>query len=200
MSIETVSAEGSAAPHRGVVSRWRRNEDGVTAIEFGMVAFPFLLFVLGIMAVGLQFFTINSLDHAVETASRKIRTGEAQRNNLTLGDFKQMVCDASRAYIEYDCERVVVHVQSAANWAGIDPSACASGGTLTPPSDSNAPLADSSGGAEQVVLVTVCYDWQMPITFPYLRYMLMKPIDGIPLASGGALIQAVATFRTEPYN
>jgi hypothetical protein len=49
------------------------------------------------------------------------------------------------------------------------------------------------------VLVTVCYDWQLPITFPYLQYMMMRPADGVPLASGGSLIQSVATFRTEPY-
>lgn len=179
--------------------RFRKSREGVTAVEFGLVALPFLLFVLGIMAVGLQFFTINALDNAVETAARKIRTGEAQRAGMTLGEFKELVCDSGGHYIGSNCEHVYVHVQSASNWAAIEPTACAAGGSMTPQSNTTADLADSSGGAEQVVLVTVCYDWRLPITFPYLQYMMMRPADGVPLNSGGSLIQSAATFRTEPY-
>ncbi len=180
---------------RGFLQRLRRAEDGVTAIEFGMVAFPFLLFVLGIIAVGLQFFTMNTLDHAVETAARKIRTGEAQRADFTLGDFKQLVCQSGGTYFEDECNHIVVHVQNAGDWAGIDPRPCADGGQMTVSTDESAPLADSSGGSEQVVLVTVCFDWRLPIEIPYLQHLL----NGEPLDSGGSLLQSVATFRTEPY-
>lgn len=197
---------GNAVP-----SRWRRSrlaglksdESGVTAVEFGILALPFFLFVLGIMAVGLQFFTINALDHAVEVAARKIRTGEAQRDGKTVDDFKQLVCEAGGSYIEKDCnsEQLRVHVQSSGNWAGIDPRICAAAGQLSAEFGLGTdPLAASAGGAGAVVLVTVCYDWRLPIKFPYLQYMLMRPTDGIPLASGGSLIQSVATFRTEPYD
>ncbi len=179
--------------------RFRANAQGVTAVEFGFVAFPFMLFVLGIMAAGLQFFTVNSLDNAVETAARKIRTGEAQRAGMTLQNFKELVCESGGYYVENNCNQIYVHVQSATNWADISPRDCATNGQMTPQSNMTAALADSSGGSEQVVLVTVCYDWQLPITFPYLRYMMMRPADGVPLVSGGSLIQSVATFRTEPY-
>jgi Flp pilus assembly pilin Flp len=179
--------------------RFRKNAQGVTAVEFGFVAFPFMLFVFGIIAVGLQFFTVNALDNAVEAAARKIRTGEAQRAGLTLQDFKDLICESGGYYIENDCSHIYVHVQSATNWAEITPRECAEDGQMTPQANMTASLADSSGGAEQVVLVTVCYDWQLPISFPYLRYMMMRPIDGVPLESGGSLIQSVATFRTEPY-
>jgi Flp pilus assembly protein TadG len=183
-----------------LLTRFRRNRDGVTAVEFGLVAVPFLLFAIGIIAVGLQFFTINALDFAVETASRKIRTGQAQRDNLTMGDFKNLVCESGGYYIEKDCDNITVHVQSAGNWADIDPTPCAAGGQMTPQTNTTAALADSSGGGSQVVLVTVCFDWQMPLAFPYLNYILMKPADGVPLQSGGSLIQSVATFRSESFS
>ena len=189
-SVERVSMFGQ---------RFRRNCDGVTAVEFGLVALPFLLFVLGIMAVGLQFFTINALDNAVDTAARKIRTGEAQRAGMKLSDFKDLVCKSGGYYVEKDCEKIYVHVQSAGDWAAIEPRPCASDGKMTTQSNMTADLVDSSGGSEQVVLVTVCYDWQLPITFPTLQYMLMHPADGVALESGGSLVQSVATFRTEPY-
>jgi Flp pilus assembly protein TadG len=164
-----------------------------------MVALPFLLFVLGTMAIGLQFFTINALDNAVDSAARKIRTGEAQRAGMKLNDFKDLVCKSGGYYIEKDCERIFIHVQSAGDWAAIDPRSCASNGKMTAQSNMTADLVDSTGGSEQVVLVTACYDWQLPITFPTLQYMLMRPADGVALESGGSLVQSVATFRTEPY-
>jgi Flp pilus assembly protein TadG len=179
--------------------RFRANEDGVTAIEFGMVAFPFLLFVLGILAVGLQFFTINILDSSVETAARRVRTGQAQSANLTMGDFKNLICQATGGILQPNCNDIYVHVQSGNSWADIVPRVCAENGQMTPQSNTTAALADSSGGSEQVVLVTVCYDWKLPVDFPYLQYLLMRPADGVALASGGSLIQSVATFRTEPY-
>ncbi len=194
-------------PQCRTLNRFRRAEDGTTAIEFGMVAFPFLIFVLGILAVGLQFFTINSLDHAVEVVSRQIRTGQAQTvmdadgNTMTLAQFRNAVCSVAGRYIERDCnERVKVHIQSGNNWAAINPRPCAQAGVMTDQAGNDSDtVADTAGGAGQVVLVTVCYDWELPIHFPMLNRILMTPPDGVPLTSGGSLVQAVATFRTEPY-
>jgi hypothetical protein len=179
--------------------RFAGNRDGVTAVEFAIVALPFLLFVFGIMAVGLQFFTINALDNAVQKAARKIRTGEAQRSGMKLSEFKELVCESGGYYINQDCDKIFIHVQNASSWGDIQPRACAENGQMTPQSNMTADLADASGGSEQVVLVTVCFDWQLPISFPYLQYMMMNPSDGVALESGGSLIQSVATFRTEPY-
>lgn len=194
------SINAKSQKQASLLTRFRRNRDGVTAVEFGLVAGPFLLFAVGIIAVGLQFFTINALDFAVETASRKIRTGQAQRDNLTMGDFKNLVCQSGGYYIDKDCDNITVHVQSAGSWADITSTPCAAGGQMTPQTNTTAALADSAGGGSQVVLVTVCYDWQMPLLLPYLNYLLMKPADGVPLQSGGSLIQSVATFRSEAFS
>ena len=40
-----------------LILRWRRDRSGVTAIEFAIVAIPFLLFMYGIIAIGLFFYT-----------------------------------------------------------------------------------------------------------------------------------------------
>lgn len=185
----------------GMLRRLRGDQRGTTAVEFGILALPFFLFVFGIMAIGLQFFTINALDHGVEVAARKIRTGQAQKEGKTIKQFKEMVCAEATDYIAVDCDdKLVVHVQSGPSWASIVPRPCASGGTLTPKvgADTDA-LAGQSGTAGAVVLITVCYDWTLPVDFPYLQLMMMRPADNIPLSSGGSLVQAVATFRTEPY-
>ena len=197
--VPSVSKKSGRLKAVMLLKRFRSNRDGVTAVEFGLVAMPFLLFAIGTMAIGLQFFTINALDFAVEKASRKIRTGQAQRANMSLGEFKSLICESGGDYIEKDCDNIRVHVQNSNGWAGMAPTSCASNGQMTQQSNTTASLADSSGGAEQVVLVTVCYDWQMPLSLPYLNYMLMRPADNVPLQSGGSLIQSVATFRNENF-
>ncbi len=173
-----------------------RDRDGTTAIEFGLVALPFFLFAFGIMLVGMKYFTENAVEHAVEKAAREIRTGQAQKAGKTLADFRTMVCDAATSYITCD-SKLVIHVQSAGQWADIVPTPCLTGGALTPSSGLGTdPLADSSGAAEAVVLVTACYEWDMTQLF-----QLGGLGDSIAdMSNGSALVQAVSTFRTEPYN
>ena len=65
--------------------RWQRDDRGATAIEFAMVAMPFFMFCFGILGVGLHYFSTNSLEHAVEAAARKIRTGQAQNSGHDRG-------------------------------------------------------------------------------------------------------------------
>ncbi len=191
---------GSSRAAAKLARRLRGDQQGTTAIEFGMVAFPFLLFVFGIIAVALQFFTINALDHAVETVSRKIRTGQAQMEGWTVDQFKSQVCSEAAGFLPLECDNLFVHVQSGGAWADITPTPCSTGGTMTPQSGNGTDaLSGQSGVASAVVLVTACYDWTLPADVYFLQLIMMKPADGVPLASGGSLIQAVSTFRTEPY-
>lgn len=47
-----------------------RNTRGATAVEFGFVAFPLLLLILGIIEGGRMLWTQNALQYAVEKAAR----------------------------------------------------------------------------------------------------------------------------------
>ena len=53
----------TVSPRRALLARFRADRRGTTAIEFGFVAAPFFLLMLGIMTIGLQFFTIHSLEN-----------------------------------------------------------------------------------------------------------------------------------------
>jgi Flp pilus assembly protein TadG len=105
------AAPKKVARSRGFLKRWGRDAGGATAVEFALVAMPFFLFAFGILGLGLHFFTNNALEHAVDTAARKIRTGQAQKEGKTLADFKQMVCDAGMAHQLRPAPQI--HVQSA---------------------------------------------------------------------------------------
>ena len=173
---------------------WTRDEEGSAAVEFGLVAVPFFLFVLAILGIGLYFFTASSLEHGVESAARQIRTGQAQKGGLTVGEFKQLVCDGAGSYI--DCGKLHVLVQHSPTWSGIDPEPCldSDNNMAASTGSSGDTLYDHTGGADEVVLVTLCYQWDLAQSFSFLK--LGAGSDG----SGPAIIQATTAFRTEPYS
>lgn len=176
---------------RNRVRGWRTDASGTTAVEFGIVGVPFLMMCFGIITVGLHFLTTYSLENAVERAGRLIRTGQAQTAGMTGDQFKQKVCENAASYI--DCaNNLRVFVQSWTDFASISPKACLdNSGNLASSSGGSDPIGNSSGGASAVVLITVCYEWELASRLPFLRLGRMK--------NGSALIQAATTFRSEPY-
>jgi hypothetical protein len=183
--------------------RWLHDDAGTAAIEFAIVALPFLLFVLGLLGMGLYFLATTSLEYGVEAASRKVRTGESRTagtpkdgkpTEMTVADFKQLVCDTAGSYI--DCNKLSVMVQHAADWSGISPPSCLDGAGNPAGSTGNSGdvISKYAGGAGEVVLVTLCYQWDLANDFPFIK--LGANADG----SGTAIIQAATAFKSEPYN
>ena len=188
-------AAPAVKPLGSVVSRLKafgkdfgRDERGFTAVEFAMVAMPFLMLLFGTIAVGLYFFTTFTLENAVEKAARQIRTGQAQMAGKTTSQFKDDVCSYAPGYV--DCVgNLRVNVASFSSFSAIAPPSCTdSAGDLIPdPTPAAVP-----GAAGDVVLVTVCYEWELAGALPFLKLGDMN--------NGSAMIQASTTFRTEPYN
>ena len=81
------------------------------------------------------------------------------------------------------------------NWSGITPQACTdSTGKMVGSSGSSGELISKySGTSSEVVLVTLCYEWDLADNFKFLK--LGSKGDG----SGPAIIQAATAFKSEPY-
>lgn len=180
-----LGGQDSAVPF---VCRWQRDSSGTTAIEFAMVGVPFFMLLFGILGIGLFFFTTFALENAVDRASRLIRVGAVQQSGMTAADFKEEVCKQAPPYV--DCDgKMRVNVQSYSDFSDIvTPSCVDGGGKLVPAEDT----AYSAGSSSDVVLVTVCYEWDLAASLPFLKLGAM--------ANGAALIQASSAFRTEPYD
>lgn len=181
--------------------RFKRNENGATAIEFAIVIGPFLMFVFGIISIGMHYLATNSLEKGVADASRQIRTGQAQNANMTANDFKSLVC--SQAIPNIDCNKLEVHLSSYTSWKDVAPTGCIDNDTrdLTPGTSGDDPITDQVGGASRKVLVTACYNWEPGKFLPYL----FRDKDGnsrtssSKLSDGGLLIQSSTVFQVEPY-
>jgi Flp pilus assembly protein TadG len=133
---------------------WRRNESGFTAVEFAMVAMPFLMLVFGILSVSLYFFTNFTMENAVWQASRVIRTGQFQLGaggytGLSMDDrkkaFKAALCAKAPQFI--DCNKAIILVQSnSGGFGSITQPTCATDGAMIEertPSSRPAPRAPS---------------------------------------------------------
>ncbi len=176
--------------------RWRRDDSGATAVEFAIVALPFMMLMFGIMTVCLYFFTNFSLENAAWAAARAVRTGQLQQGKgaysgvMTLEDrknaFKAALCSKAPSFLHCS-SRVVVIVQSNTSFGGIVEPQCAVNGTLI----NQSAAAFDTGGASSVVLITVCYPWEFANQLPFLKFGTLN--------NGAALMQASVTFRTEPY-
>jgi Flp pilus assembly protein TadG len=174
---------------------WRRNESGFTAVEFAMVAMPFLMLVFGILSVSLYFFTNFTMENAVWQASRVIRTGQFQLGaggytGLSMDDrkkaFKAALCAKAPQFI--DCNKAIILVQSnSGGFGSITQPTCATDGAMIEEKDAKF----EAGTASSVVLVTVCYPWSFGGNLPFIKLG--------NLSDGSLLIQASVAFRTEPF-
>lgn len=196
--MRPLSRSGRGTQNLLSARRLLSNDSGAAALEFAMVGLPFLLFVLAIMGYGLYFLNATFLEYGVEAAARKIRTGEittAGANGvMTVDEFRTLACNSSKPVI--DCSKMSVLVQHGTDWSGIVPVACvdAKGDMTRSTGSGTEDLSKYAGKASEVVLVTLCYKWELAQSFSFLG--LGSGENG----SGPAIIQAAVAFKSEPYN
>ena len=111
---------------------WRRNSflhwfasdrKGATAVEFGLIAVPFLGLLLATFDLGLSFLVERNLDAAVQNAARQIRTGDMQAAGVVTAKafVSNYVCGTSGLMSTIvDCSMLIVDVRTASAFTGND--------------------------------------------------------------------------------
>ena len=112
-----------------------KQQDGAAAVEFALVAAPFLALVFAIMETAVVFFAGQALETAVADSSRLIMTGQAQNAAFTQAQFKNAVC--AKLTVMFDCVNgVSIDVQSYPTFATVDkPYVCLDNTSTTVPED-----------------------------------------------------------------
>ena len=171
---------------RCVLRRYRKSDSGVTAIEFAIVAPPFLALMLAIFEVGIMLFSEYVIEHGVAKAARMIRTGEVQTANMTVTEFKALVCGNLSGYL--DCEtNLKVDVRKFVDFDAV---------SLPPPLGADGEFSEGIGGTYEpgapyeVVVVRVYYAWSL--FMPGMSHMSN-------MSDGRRLLAAGAAFRNEPF-
>lgn len=167
------------------VRRLARRKDGAAAIEFALVAAPFLALMFAIIETAIIFFASQTLETAAADSARLIMTGQAQSQSFNETQFKTAVC--SRVYGMFDCNNgIMVDVRTASSFQDA---------SVSKPIDNNGNLANnftySPGGPGEIVVVRLMYQWPV--------YVSLLGLNLADMAGNKRLIMATAAFRNEPY-
>lgn len=175
-----------------------RDDRGVTAIEFGILALPFFSILAAILETSIVFLSGQVLDSAVQDVSRLVRTGQAQQAGISSARFKEMVCDRLFGLFA-DCDGPGgLHVEM---------GLISSFGAF----DMSPPVKWECGANEDPL---VCNRWTRPEVYTpgqgsnivavqvYYKWPIIVPFGGLGLGNlpdGRRLIGAAAVFRNEPF-
>ncbi len=77
------------------IHKFLTEEDGTTAIEFGIIFLAFVILVFGVFEAGLAFLTKNAIQYAAEQETRYRIAQEDATNNELLEIVNQSVSDMS---------------------------------------------------------------------------------------------------------
>jgi Flp pilus assembly protein TadG len=171
-----------------------KDRKGATAVEFALIATPFLALIAALIQTFLLFFAQSQLENAVRQSGRQIMTGQVQTQDASLTQlqavaaFHQTVCN--NAAVLFTCAGVMVDVQVASQWSA------ANTGLPTLTYNSNGTVSNTwqfnPGNAGDIVVVRVMYLW--PVFFGPIAFNMANQ------ANGSRLIMASAAFQNEPAN
>ena len=166
--------------------RFARAHTGTAAVEFALVAAPFLALVFAILETALIFFAGQTLEAAATDSARLIMTGQAQTSGYSKDDFKTAVCNRLAGGL-FDCTNgVYVDVKTYTTFTAI---------TATPPITNGqldtTNMVYTPGGPGDIVVVRLYYQW--PI------YVSMFGDNLSNLNGNKRLLVATSVFRNEPY-
>jgi Flp pilus assembly protein TadG len=159
---------------------------GATAVEFALVAAPFLALLIALIQTFLVFFAQELLESVVRQSSRLVMTGQVKDQQMSQAVFKQKVCD--QVVIFFTCNGLMVDLQVANSWSTADTS-------MPPLSFDSAGAVKNNwqfnpGDIGDIVVLRVTYVW--PVILGPLGFNLSN------LSNGNRQIMASAAFQNEP--
>jgi Flp pilus assembly protein TadG len=169
-----------------VARRFARQQEGAAAVEFALVALPFIALLFAILESALVFFAGQTLETAASEAGRLIMTGQAQTAGYAQADFKTQVCSFLSGGL-FDCTNgVYVSVQTYSSFTAVNNSAPMTNGSFD-----TSKMVYTPGGPGCIVSVTLYYQWPIYVT-------LLN--DNLTNVNGNyRLLEATSVFRNEPY-
>lgn len=167
--------------------RFGRARRGAAAVEFALVALPFLTLVFAVLELGMIMLVNTTLNQALGATARMVRTGQVTNANASsAAGLKTTLCN-QMSWLGSGCtSKLNLDVRSFSSFSGV-----------TGPNSANALNASKmcwdTGGPGSVVLVTAYYPWT-----------LFAPVLNSALLTSGnstqRVIVATAAFKNEPYD
>lgn len=176
--------------------RFRKNEDGATAVEFAFVSLPFFALLFGIIELAIVFFVNSALVHATSEAGRLIRVGNFQACGGA-DEFKALVCENMKNMgncwknvrvdvVEGDSFKTIVMPDI----PPVQPRDETKSGEEAVPQTPNGVYNANASGDTMVVRSVLYYRLALP--------PILTRLDN-PAGSGARTMVATTAFRNEPF-
>lgn len=167
------------------LSRFCRANKGVAAVEFAIIAIPFILLLYAVIDTSLVYFAQQTLENGVSAAARQIKTGQAQAANMTSAQFRTLVCNQISMLLKCDAH-LALDVERFTSFSSVAlPAALDGNGNLTGNFQFN------MGGAGDIIVVRAFYAWPM-LTPNFGRTMSN-------MSGNSRLLTASFAFKNEPF-
>ncbi len=177
-----------------------RNDRGVAAVEFGLIAAPVIFTLLAAVEAGFDLYNRNMLDNATQEVARKIMTGAVQSmtiNNQPINatQFRtNVVCPLLPSV--FSCNNVIVNVETfteAAYPGGFYNFVNSRQSSLTLPPLDNSETSYCIGATGAYVLLQILYP--LPLVTNVLAPGTVITFNGRKVR----LLFSNAAFKNEPF-
>jgi Flp pilus assembly protein TadG len=188
-------------------ARFRKSRDGAAALEFALLAIPFLMLVFATFETFLAFAGEQLMNNAVDTMARKVRTGEitfglGKPTDMTESEFREAfcaeiavlrMCSGSEATTP---SKLYLDVRQFASFSNM-PTTVPRVSTAEYSDLDTSEFAFSPGGPETKNMVRAYYRWQVmtDLVRPYITNIrpsgTVMPTD--------FLIVSTSAFQNEKY-
>lgn len=185
--------------------RFRRDDEAATAVEFAIIAVPFVGVLLAIFESAFVLFNAEVVDAVAANVSRQLMTGQIQTNGQTCllqkQTFQNMICPVTGVRpstalpSNFDCSKVIIDVRASNAMNNLD----VSNSLYSDPS--SAQFSPAPQGQNNIIRII----YPLPAILPVLTgttNATIAPNRAGQASSGGIwthILMGIAVFRTEPY-
>ena len=161
-----------------------RDRKGSAAIEFAILALPFMVLIFAIIEIAVMYLVDSGLDSALHRAVRQVRVGTAKNASWTVTEFKNAVC--SDLSYSFSCSKSLkVRALVVTDMNSIDRISGISNGSLSVTENFNI------GGSGDYVLIQAFLPWD-----PVIK---LYSFSTTRLADGSYVLGSSELFRNEPF-
>lgn len=184
------------------IHRYIRAEEGVTAIEFALIAPTLILMMFGIIEFGIIMLVNNMMESATTVTSRLGKTGFIRAGQTREDTLLEEVRGRTSAFLDPDKLTITSkfyaqfdQIGDAEPWNDTNLNTVAETGEYTDVNGNGVYDIDMGragyGNAEDIVVYTVHYPW--PIMTPIMREIIGD-------ANGNIELSTHAVVKNEPYD
>ncbi|MEM5502848.1 TadE/TadG family type IV pilus assembly protein [Ahrensia kielensis] len=172
---------------RTALSRFKHNKDGATAIEFGILAIPFILIVFAVLETSLSFTAQQVMANSVDQAARKVRTGQIDPKTTDEDQFRAMICHDLELLVSSGCPELEFDLKSYKKFSDVPTTIPME----TPKKLDTSGFTYEPGGAGTINHLRVFYRW------PVITDIMKSHLSG--LEDGKTLLYSSSTWQNEPF-